>query len=92
MTEHDVPPEIVTPCRKRGYEVGDLFQVYFRCEKKDDLINHGALLRLEWDDGTEIPRFTVIVGFTSGVDRSGETIWLSVNLVKKLEDNHEPMR
>lgn len=52
----------MTPCEKLGYKVGDLF-----ITTEDAVtIEPGTLVKLYFDDGTNMPKFEVLLGQRSG--------------------------
>lgn len=68
----------MTPCEERGYYVGDLFEVV----ERSGLFGFGAIISLDRDDGTVIPRFKLVQG--KGIM---ECAWISLHKIQPLSLN-----
>lgn len=73
-------------CSERGYKVGDLFKVTRVDASMREFLTEGMILKLNYDDLTDQPRFSYVSGdhasFTESVKHS---IWCSLDDVEKIE-------
>lgn len=51
----------MTPCERMGYKPGDLFRVSYT---RALTFEHGSIIMLEADDGTDDPLFALVEGKT----------------------------
>ena len=103
MNEND---RHMSPCKRVGYHVGDLFQTTENVYKQyienggnpfthpeKDYPNPGSLVRLVVDDNTEEPYFLVVLGYNAlGTDMVGETVPLRLGTTEGHVCDVEPLK
>lgn len=86
----------MTPCEKKGYEVGQVFEViegsapYSGYNTRDSVFSHGAIIVLTEDDGTSKPEFTLLKGYSWN---KSKTQYPSLHKVKRIyppEEREKP--